>query len=105
VVGTLGTYFDYQNFEVNFANQDLMTTTLIPKLAALTPDVGAYLNEADFQQPEWQRVFYSEHYTKLDSIKSKHDPHDLFYALGAVGSDRWGQRHDGRLCRDPNDQL
>jgi hypothetical protein len=105
VLGTLGTYFDYQNFAANFENQNLMTTTLIPKLAALTPNGGAYLNEADFQQPDWQRVFYGEHYAKLDLIKSKYDPYDLFYALGAVGSERWVQRNDGRLCRTPAVEL
>jgi hypothetical protein len=99
VLGTLGTYFDYQNFSANFVNQDLMTKKLIPSLAALTPNGGAYLNEADFQQPDWQAVFYGGHYQKLDAIKMKYDPHDLFYAQGAVGSARWNQEKDGRLCK------
>ncbi|CAG8975654.1 hypothetical protein HYALB_00008413 [Hymenoscyphus albidus] len=98
-LGTLGTFFDYQNFEANFANQNTMTNTLIPKLAALTPNEAAYLTEGDFQQPNWQEVFYGDHYQKLDAIKAKYDPHDIHYVLGAVGSDRWTQKEDGRLCR------
>jgi hypothetical protein len=96
---SLGTYFNYQDFVSNLQNQDIMTNTLIPLLAALTPNGAAYLNEADFQQPDWQSVFYGANYDLLDKVKNEYDPLDLFYALGAVGSDRWEEREDGRLCR------
>ena len=95
----LGTFLDYQNFAANLQNQNLMTNTLIPKLAALTPSGAAYLSEADFQQPNWKSVLYGANYGTLDQIKAQYDPLDLFYALGAVGSDRWTQTADGRLCR------
>lgn len=96
---SIGTLFNYQDFASNLQNQDLMTNTLIPLLAELTPDGAAYLNEADFQEPDWKWVFYGPNYGLLDEIKSQYDPLDVFYALGAVGSDRWEQREDGRLCR------
>ena len=76
-----------------------MTNTLIPLLAGLTPNGAVYVNEADFQQPDWKWVFYGPNYGQLDEVKSQYDPLDVFYALGAVGSDRWEQRKDGRLCR------
>lgn len=95
---SLGTYLNYQDFSSNMQNQDIMTNTLIPLLAALTPNGAAYLNEADFQQPDWQSVFYGPNYDLLNKVKSEYDPLDVFYALGAVGSDRWEQREDGRLC-------
>ncbi|TGO08753.1 hypothetical protein BTUL_0193g00050 [Botrytis tulipae] len=94
-----GTYLDYSNFQANFASQDYMTNTIGPALAALTPNGAVYLNEADFQQPNWQTAFYGANYGRLNTIKAKYDPLDRFYALGAVGSDRWTQRIDGRLCK------
>jgi hypothetical protein len=96
---SIGTFFNYQDFASNLQNQGLMTNTLIPLLAELTPNGAAYLNEADFQQPDWKWVFYGPNYGQLDEIKSQYDPLDVFYALGAVGSDLWEQREDGRLCR------
>lgn len=61
------------------------------------------MNEANWQQPDWQHLFYGENYEKLLSIKDKYDPQQLFYAHTAVGSDRWFQDHEkgGRLCRAP----
>lgn len=81
------------------ANQKLMTDVLLPKLAELTPNGSAYLNEADFRQPDWKDVFYGPNYAKLESIKKKYDPMHLFYAVTAVGSDFWGVQEDGRLCK------
>ncbi|PQE24846.1 FAD linked oxidase N-terminal protein [Rutstroemia sp. NJR-2017a BVV2] len=94
-----GKAINYTNFATNFQNQDFITNTITPALAALTPNGAAYLNEADFQQPNWQEVFYGANYDRLNSIKAKYDPLDRFYALGAVGSDRWTEKTDGRLCR------
>jgi hypothetical protein len=81
------------------AQQDLMTNVLMPKLAELTPNGSAYLNEADFKQPDFKEVFYGANYAKLESIKKKYDPLNLFYAVTAVGSDFWELQEDGRLCR------
>ena len=75
-----------------------MTNVLLPQLERLTPDGAAYLNEADFQQPNFQEVFYGSNYETLRSIKNKYDPTHMFYALTAVGSDFWTEKADGRLC-------
>ncbi|KAJ7720518.1 hypothetical protein B0H16DRAFT_1386764 [Mycena metata] len=82
------------------ANQRLMTNEMLPKLAALTPHGSAYLNEADFRQPDWKSVFYGTNYDKLLAIKDKYDPHHLFYGVTAVGSDYWTIEHDGtgKMC-------
>ncbi|RAH57092.1 FAD binding domain protein [Aspergillus piperis CBS 112811] len=95
----LGTSFDYYNYTHDVENQKLMTETLLPLLENLTPGSGAYLNEADFNQPNWQSTFYGDNYAKLSSIKNKYDPNHTFYALKAVGSEEWAEQTDGRLCR------
>ncbi|KAI9794888.1 MAG: hypothetical protein M1816_003017 [Peltula sp. TS41687] len=81
------------------ANQLAMTNLFIPRLAGLTPNGGAYLNEGDFRQPDFQRVFYGDNYARLNSIKNQYDPNHMLYALTAVGSEFWVPRNDGRLCR------
>lgn len=80
-------------------NQKLMTDVLMPKLVELTPNGSAYLNEADFRQPDFKKVFYGANYPKLEAIKNKYDPYHLFYAVTAVGSDYWEPQEDGRLCK------
>ena len=79
--------------------QDKMTHDYIPRLAALSPNSGAYLNEGDFRQPNFQRVFYGNKYDRLREIKAKYDPDELFYGTTAVGSEDWREESDGRLCR------
>ncbi|KAI4173735.1 MAG: hypothetical protein LQ343_002738 [Gyalolechia ehrenbergii] len=97
----IGTPFSYTNDKTNVDNANLMTNKLLPMLEALTPNGGAYVNEADFQQPDFQKVFYGDNYSRLRAIKAKYDPSDMFYALTAVGSEDWyaDQSQGGRLCR------
>ena len=76
-----------------------LTDSLIPKLTAVTPNSGTYLNEADFHLATWKEDFYGENYARLRAIKAKFDPGDLFYATTAVGSDAWNVAADGRMCR------
>ena len=77
-----------------------MTEQLLPMLESLTPNGSAYMNECDFQQRNFQQVLYGVKYDRLLEIKDKHDPDQIFYAITAVGSERWysnGER-GGRLC-------
>ena len=78
----------------------MMTNVFLPALAQLTPNGGAYINEADFQQPDFQNVLYGVNYDKLREIKRKYDPSGIFYALTAVGSEDWFEdaTRGGRLC-------
>ncbi|KAI9928674.1 hypothetical protein ASPWEDRAFT_36444 [Aspergillus wentii DTO 134E9] len=76
-----------------------MTNKWVPLLESLTDDRGCYMNEADPQQPNWQEAFYGPNYDRLLSIKQKYDPEGQFYAHTAVGSEKWVEEDDGRLCR------
>ncbi|KAK2766506.1 hypothetical protein FQN53_006723 [Emmonsiellopsis sp. PD_33] len=96
---TLTTPWKWNANEEMVAMQRKMTEDYVPKLAALAPDAGAYLNEADFRQPDFQKAFYGSNYGKLLGIKAKYDPHSIFYGRTAVGSEAWVQEDDGRLCR------
>jgi len=57
------------------------------------------MNEADPFEPGFQREFFGVNYGRLLRIKDRFDPEQIFYARTAVGSERWVEREDGRLCR------
>ena len=81
------------------ADQRRLANDLLPPLQRLTPGGGGYMNEACFFETDWKQAFYGSNYDRLESIKNKYDPHHMFYALTAVGSDYWAPQPDGRLCR------
>ncbi|KAJ7194348.1 hypothetical protein GGX14DRAFT_552786 [Mycena pura] len=80
------------------AAQETITRIVQPVVEAATPGAGAYMNEADFQQPRFEDVFFGANYGRLLGIKRKYDPEGLFYATAAVGSEAWTVTEDGRLC-------
>lgn len=86
-------------WEEMLAAQKKMTEEIQPVIEAATPGAGAYINEADFQQQNWQETFYGANYKKLLKIKKKYDPEHLFYATVAVGSEAWSVAKDGRMCK------
>lgn len=57
------------------------------------------MNEADPFEPNFQKEFFGVNYDRLLEIKRKYDPDQIFYAITAVGSDKWVERKDGRLCQ------
>lgn len=89
------------DWEENMHRYSEITGHWLPMMEELTPGARAYIKEADWQQPDWQTVFYGENYPKLLEIKDKYDPDQIFFAVTAVGSDRWYQNYaeGGRLCR------
>ena len=91
--------YDRFNYDANIAGQRQVTHVLAPALEELTPGGGAYLNEADLHQPNFQEVLYGSNYDKLKEIKKNYDPHHFFYGPTAVGSENWQIETDGRLCR------
>lgn len=92
--------YDPLVFQNNLNAQKNITSVLVPKLDALSPIKGAYLNEADMNQPNFQQVFYGNNYAKLKSIKNKYDPTGTFFGLTAVGSDDWTvDSATGKLCK------
>ncbi|KAF2795411.1 FAD binding domain-containing protein [Melanomma pulvis-pyrius CBS 109.77] len=67
-------------------------------LRELSPDTGAYFNEADSYEPEWQESFWGSNYERLLNIKRKYDPHNLLWCQRCVGSEALVEIGDGRLC-------
>jgi FAD/FMN-containing dehydrogenase len=53
-----------------------------------TPGAGSYVNETDYFEPDWQRTFWGENYTRLLAIKRRVDPDNLFSCHHCVGSER-----------------
>ncbi|KAK0701574.1 hypothetical protein B0T26DRAFT_865327 [Lasiosphaeria miniovina] len=75
-------------------------------LRAATPGGGAYLNEADLEEPNWQQSFFGTNYERLLQIKRLRDPWQVFWAPATVGSEDWivttpnqVPSQNGRLCR------
>ncbi|KAF2841072.1 FAD/FMN-containing isoamyl alcohol oxidase-like protein MreA [Patellaria atrata CBS 101060] len=78
----------------------------IQKWRDVTPTSGAYMNEADTEEPNFQQSFYGKNYARLLQIKKATDPWGVFYAITGVGSEEWEVRgspgaptQDGRLCK------
>ena len=67
-----------QVFKVNTAMKILMDAT---------PESGAYSNEADYFQKNWQQAFWGDNYPKLLEIKWKYDPDQFFRSHHSVGSE------------------
>ena len=58
-------------------------------LRAAAPDTGAYVNECDYFQPDWQKAFWGSNYQRLLEIKRRYDPDGLFTVHHGVGSEDW----------------
>ncbi|OHE90392.1 FAD binding domain-containing protein [Colletotrichum orchidophilum] len=100
ISAVVGTTYSRSDFSTLISGQSMVSDTLIPKLKALTPGGGAYLNEADRNEVDFQSTFYgSANYVKLRAIKQLYDPSSTFYALTGVGSEDWKVQSDGRLCK------
>jgi FAD/FMN-containing dehydrogenase len=61
----------------------------IKALRVIAPATGAYLNECDYFQPDWQQAFWGPHYQRLKEIKERYDPDGLFFVHHGVGSEGW----------------
>ena len=107
--GTLADPVDPTPEQVKAASEEVRNEIIAP-FRAVAPETqggGAYLNEANVDEPMWREAFYGAHYRRLLEVKRKWDPKDVFYATTAVGSERWEvrdgemgvQTQNGRLCR------
>lgn len=76
-----------------------VTGVQVPLLKGLALDgevMGAYLNEADGAEPDFQEAFWGSNYEKLLGVKRKWDPRGVFVVRRGVGSEGW----DGEgMCR------
>ncbi|KAF4974843.1 hypothetical protein FZEAL_8304 [Fusarium zealandicum] len=84
-----------------------ITHDIMERLKAVTPGGGGYGNEGDVMDPDFGQSFFGSNYPALYKLKQQIDPHGVFYAPTAVGSEDWyitGQesyvtKQTGRLCR------
>ncbi len=58
-------------------------------LRTAAPGAGAYVNECDYFQPDWQTAFWGPNYPRLAAIKRRYDPAGLFTVHHGVGSEAW----------------
>ncbi|KAF1947607.1 FAD/FMN-containing isoamyl alcohol oxidase-like protein MreA [Clathrospora elynae] len=90
----------------NWKTSHARLNSYIQKRRDASPGSGAYMNEANVEEPNFQESIYGSNYDRLLKIKKQRDPWRLFYAVTAVGSEEWkveGTRglptQQGRLCR------
>ncbi|KAF9694659.1 hypothetical protein EKO04_007679 [Ascochyta lentis] len=90
------------------AGDDALNNDIMAPLREVSPAGGAYSNEADIGEPDWQQAFWGRNYPRLLELKKKYDPTELFYVHHGVGSEGWAvedngivgvQSTDGPLCR------
>ncbi|KAL8696452.1 MAG: hypothetical protein Q9224_002787 [Gallowayella concinna] len=94
-------YNESAPFEQMRADRKFITENWTPALEKLAPverGGGAYMNEADAEDPNWRESFYGFYERQL-AIKRKYDPEGLWYAKTAVGSEFWAEDEAQRLCR------
>ena len=58
-------------------------------LRVAAPNTGAYVNECDYFEPNWQKAFWGPNYTRLARVKRRYDPKGLFTVHHGVGSEAW----------------
>ncbi|KAF8527003.1 FAD-binding domain-containing protein [Hysterangium stoloniferum] len=79
------------------AIREVLTNTHVPLLATLAgPDGGAYSNEADVREPNFQTTFFGPNYGRLSQIKKAYDPDAMFIVPAGVGSENFDV---DTLCR------
>ncbi|CAI6058136.1 unnamed protein product [Clonostachys chloroleuca] len=80
------TLADQKAIQANITNREL------PILKSLEPGkMGAYLNEADANEVDFQTSFWGENYDRLYEVKQKWDADGLFITRLGVGSEDWDE--------------
>jgi FAD/FMN-containing dehydrogenase len=105
------TGFDSTSYNASLSDEEWKASharldSYVQKWRDASPGSGAYMNEADVEEPDFQYSLYGGGYDRLLRIKQTWDPWGVFYAVTGVGSDEWfveGTRglptQQGRLCR------
>lgn len=96
----------YLNTTAKAAIADDLRNVRVQALRELAPNSGAYVNEADPTEPNWQRAFWGSNYPRLLNLKKKWDPDGVFWCRPCVGNELWtvtgadGLGQDGgTICR------
>jgi len=70
----------------------------IDSLRKISPDSGAYANEAFPLSENWQQDFWGANYPKLSQLKAKYDPKMLLWVSPGINADYYEVR-DNRVCK------
>ncbi|KIW30416.1 uncharacterized protein PV07_06160 [Cladophialophora immunda] len=101
----------YLNETAKLATTTYLRDVETQALRDLAPDTGAYVNEADPTEPDWQKTFWGDNYLRLLSLKRQWDPKGVFWCIPCVGhADGWTVKSDlgvegaigqneGRICK------
>ncbi|RFU32605.1 hypothetical protein B7463_g3715, partial [Scytalidium lignicola] len=85
----IGVSWTPQNETEKAQQQNLLTNTYVKALRDLAPNTGSYVNEADANEPHFQKTFWGTNYPRLLKIKREIDPDDVLWCTPCVGNDRW----------------
>ncbi|KAF8456504.1 hypothetical protein BDZ91DRAFT_773355 [Kalaharituber pfeilii] len=87
---------DGASFEYQESIKRMLTEQAVPALKELDWDpvkkrqtMGAYINEADKEEKNWQDSFWGDNYPRLRKLKQKWDPKGVFWCRPCVGSEDW----------------
>ncbi|WP_426407313.1 FAD-binding oxidoreductase [Bradyrhizobium ganzhouense] len=58
-------------------------------LRTAAPNTGAYVNECDYFQSDWQNALWGPNYQRLLDVKRHYDPDGLFFVHHGVGTEGW----------------
>jgi FAD/FMN-containing dehydrogenase len=76
--------------DVDAARQDAHKIDLATaELRKIAPDAGSYVSESNYFNPQWQKAFWGNNYSRLQAVKAKYDPDGLFFVHHGVGSEAW----------------
>ncbi|EHL03816.1 hypothetical protein M7I_0006 [Glarea lozoyensis 74030] len=75
--------------DTELRQKSLLTNKYVEALRQLAPDSHAYVNEADPNEPNFQRTFWGDNYERLLAIKRKYDPTDVLWCHPCVGNEGW----------------
>ncbi|KZS89223.1 FAD-binding domain-containing protein [Sistotremastrum niveocremeum HHB9708] len=87
------------NFDTPLGIQEEMLENLtdeMDKMRDITPGSGAYINESDLHEPDFEFSYWGEHYDGLVEIKNKYDPDHLLDCWHCVGFR--GAKHPDYRC-------
>jgi FAD/FMN-containing dehydrogenase len=83
--------------------EDITTKTGV--LRTLSPETGAYFNEANANEVDWEGSFFGQNYGSLRAIKRYVDPGDVLWCRRCVGSEALVEGDEGQLCRARNEEV